>query len=54
MKFELVKKVPIVEIGGKKCFADTGYPAAVMLVNLGVRESFGIPGLLLSTASAAR
>ena len=45
MKFELVKKVPIVELDGKKCFVDTGYPGVVMAVNSGVQNSFGIPGL---------
>ena len=30
MKFELIKKVPIVEIDGKRCFLDTGYPHASM------------------------
>jgi len=43
--FKLVKKVPIVEIDGKKCFVDTGYPGVVMAVNSGVQESFGIAGL---------
>ena len=28
MKFEFIKKVPIVEIGGKRCFLDTGFPHA--------------------------
>ena len=45
MKFELVKKVPIVKIDGKKCFVDTGYPGVIMAVNSGVQKSFGIPGL---------
>ena len=45
MKFELVKKVPIVEIDGKKCFLDTGYPYAVREVNPGVQKFFGISGL---------
>ena len=45
MRFELVKKVPVVERGGKKCFVDTGYPDVVMAVNSGVQKSFGIPGL---------
>jgi hypothetical protein len=45
MKFELVKKVPVVERGGKKCFVDTGYPGAGMALNPSVQKSFGIPGL---------
>ena len=45
MKFELVRKVPVVELDGKKCFVDTGYPGVVMAVNSGVQKSFGIPGL---------
>ena len=45
MRFELVKKVPIVEIGGKKCFVDTGYPGVIAAVNSGVQKSFGIQGL---------
>ena len=45
MKFELIKKVPIVEIGGKRCFLDTGFPHASMPVAQGVQEFFGIPGL---------
>ena len=32
MRFELIKKVPIVEIGGKRCFLDTGFPHASMPV----------------------
>ena len=30
MKFELIKKVPIVELGGSRCFIDTVYPHASM------------------------
>ena len=45
MKFELVKKVPIVEIDGKRCFLDTGYPYGVDLVDSRVQQFFGIPGL---------
>lgn len=45
MKFELIKKVPIVEIDGKRCLLDTGYPYASMLVVPGVQEFFGISGL---------
>ena len=54
MKFELVKKVPIVEIGGKKCFIDTGYPGAVMAVNSGVQKSFGISGLHVAGVQALK
>ena len=43
--FELVKKVPIVEIDGKRCFLDTGYPYGVDLVDSRVQQFFGIPGL---------
>ena len=45
MKFELIKKVPVVEIDGKRCFLDTGFPHASMPVAQGVQEFFGIPGL---------
>jgi len=45
MKFELVKKVPIVEIDGSRCFLDTGYPYVVDLVDSRVQQFFGIPGL---------
>lgn len=45
MKFELVKKAPIVEIDGKKCFLDTGYPYAVGSLDSRVQQFFGIPGL---------
>jgi hypothetical protein len=44
MKFELIKKVPIVEIDGKRCLVDTGYPDA-FLSEPGVQKYFGIPGL---------
>ena len=45
MKFELVKKVPIVEIDGKKCFVDTGHPCVVKPVEPVHQEFFGVPGL---------
>ena len=45
MKFELIRKVPVVELDGKKCFVDTGYPGAILAVNSGVQKSFGIQGL---------
>ena len=48
MRFELVKKVPIVEIDGKKCFVDTGYPGVGMALNPSVQEFFGIPGLCVA------
>ena len=47
MKFELVKKVPIFDLDGKKCFLDTGYPYERMELGSGVQEFFGIPGLCL-------
>ena len=45
MKFELVRKVPVVELDGKRCFLDTGYPYGVDLVDSRVQQFFGIPGL---------
>ena len=45
MKFELVKKVPIVEIDGKKCFVDTGHPCVVKPVEPVHQDFFGVPGL---------
>ena len=54
MKFELVKKVPVIEIGGKRCFIDTGYPGLVMAVNSGVQKSFGIPGLYVAGVQSLR
>ena len=45
MKFEFIKKVPIVEIGGKKCFIDTGCPYAVESHIPRVHQFFGIPDL---------
>ena len=45
MKFDLVKKVPIVKMDGKKCFIDTGYPYGINPVNEGVQRFFGIKGL---------
>ena len=45
MKFELIKKVPIVEIGGKKCFVDTGHPCVIRSVKPVQKEFFGIPSL---------
>ena len=54
MRFELVKKVPIVEIGGKRCFLDTGFPHASMPVAHGVQEFFGIPGLHVAGVEALK
>ena len=54
MKFELIKKVPIVEIGGKRCFLDTGFPHASMPVAQGVQEFFGIPGLQVAGVKALK
>ena len=45
MKFELVKKVPIVEVDGKRCFLDTCYPQAIDRVVLPIQEYFGIHDL---------
>ena len=54
MRFELIKKVPIVEIGGKRCFLDTGFPHASMSVAPGVQEFFGIPGLHVAGVKALK
>ena len=54
MKFELIKKVPIVEIGGKRCFLDTGFPHAFNPVAVGVQEFFGIPGLQVAGVKALK
>ena len=54
MKFELIKKAPIVEIGGKRCFLDTGFPHASMPVAHGVQEFFGIPGLQVAGVKALK
>lgn len=54
MKFELIKKVPIVEIDGKRCFLDTGYPHASMPVAQGVQEFFGIPDLHVAGVKSLR
>lgn len=45
MKFELVKKVPVVEINGKRCFVDTCWSASATCVKPQIQEFFGIPGL---------
>ena len=54
MKCELIKKVPIVEIDGKRCFLDTGFPHASMPVAHGVQEFFGIPGLHVAGVEALK
>ena len=54
MKFELIKNVPIVEIDGKRCFLDTGFPHASMPVAHGVQEFFGIPGLHVAGVKALK
>ena len=48
MHFKLVKKVPIVEMGGETCILDTGFPGVTMPVCVRVREFFGIPGLCVA------
>ena len=45
MKFELVKKVPIVELYGKKCFVDTGRSCVVESINPQIQRFFGISRL---------
>jgi hypothetical protein len=45
MKFEIVNRVPIVEIGGKRCFFDTCYPGAITLVAPHIQNFFGIERL---------
>ena len=54
MKFELIKKVPIVEIDGKRCLVDTGYPDAFMSAKPGVQEFFGISGLHFAGVQALK
>ena len=54
MKFELIKKVPIVEIDGKRCLVDTGYPGVFLSAELGVQEFFGIPGLHFAGVQALK
>ena len=54
MQFKLIKKVPVVEMNGKTCFLDTGFPGAVNSVDSGVQESFGIPGLLVAGVQALK
>ena len=54
MQFKLIKKVPVVEIDGKTCFLDTGFPGAMNSVDSGVQESFGIPGLRVAGVQALK
>ena len=54
MKFELIKKVPIVEIDGKRCLVDTGFPDAFMPTGPGVHRFFGIPGLQVAGVKALK
>ena len=54
MKFELIKKVPIVEIDGKRCLVDTGFPGAFMSAKPGIQEFFGIPGLHFAGVQALK
>ena len=50
----MIKKVPIVEIDGKRCLVDTGYPDAFMSAEPGVQEFFGIPGLHFAGVQALK
>ena len=54
MRFELIKKVPIVEIDGKRCLVDTGYPGAFMSAKPGVQEFFGIPDIYVAGVKALK
>ena len=54
MQFRLIKKVPIVEIDGKRCLVDTGFPHASMPVAPGVQEFFGISGLHVAGVQALK
>ncbi len=54
MKYEPIKKVPIVEIDGKRCLVDTGFPGAFMSAEHGVQEFFGIPGLHFAGVQALK
>ena len=49
MKFELIKKVPIVEIDGKRCFLDTGRGCTTLPVESdSICDFFGIPSLYVA------
>jgi hypothetical protein len=54
MQFKLIKKVPVVEIDGKRCFLDTGYPYAFRQVEPGVQEFFGVPSLHVAGVQALK
>lgn len=54
MQFKLIKKVPVVEINGKTCFLDTGFPGVTMPVCAEVQESFGIPGMHVAGVSVLK
>ncbi len=54
MQFKLIKKVPVVEIDGKRCFLDTGYPYAFRQVEPGVQEFFGVPSLHVAGVKALK
>ena len=54
MQFKLIKKVPVVEIDGKTCFLDTGFPGVTMPVCAGVQESFGILGIQVAGVSSLK
>lgn len=54
MQFKLIKKVPVVEINGKTCFLDTGFPRATMPVCAEVQNSFGIPGIQVAGVSVLK
>ncbi len=54
MKFELIKKAPIVDIDGKRCFLDTGFPGAFMSAESGVQKFFGVPGLHFAGVKALK
>ncbi len=54
MQFKLIKKVPVVEINGKTCFLDTGFPRATEPVLPGVQEFFGISGLHVAGVQALK
>ena len=51
MHFKLIKKVPVVEINGKTCFLDTGFPGVTIPLCAGVQEFFGIPGIHVAGVS---
>ena len=54
MQFKLIKKVPVVEINGKTCFLDTGFPGVTIPLCAGVQEFFGIPGIHVAGVQALK